>query len=140
MIWASIRSFHNQKWTHYDAARLEMYPTKDAWPHVLGHVDTNPNAFNVVWNESKYPNNPIAGPNAFMVPLDRGLVADSAYVTLLFLKGITPKGTVVAKTYASLVCLGPMEGRLNFDSYATALVKGDRPGPNHQSSRISTSW
>ena len=105
-----------------------MYPTQDAWPHVLGHVDTNPNAFKVVWNESKYPNNPIAGPNAFMVPLDRGLVADSAYVTLLFLKGISPKGTVVAKTYASLVCIGPMEGRLNFDSYATALVKGDVSG------------
>jgi serine/threonine protein kinase/Flp pilus assembly protein TadD len=120
--------FPQRKWTHYDATRLEMYPSKDAWPHVLGHVDTNPNAFKVVGNESEFPHNPLAGPNAFMLPLDRGLVADSANVTLLFLKGIAPKGTVVAKTYASLVCLGPMEGRLNFDSYATALVKGDLPG------------
>ena len=48
--------------------------------------------------------------------------------TLLFLRGISPKGTVVAKTYASLVCMGPMEGRLNFDSYATALLKGDVSG------------
>jgi hypothetical protein len=91
-------------------------------------VDTNANAFKVVGNESEFPHNPIAGPNAFMLPLDRGLVADSANATLLFLKGIASKGTVVAKTYASLVCLGPMEGRLNFDSYATALVKGDLPG------------
>ena len=120
--------FPQHKWTHYDASRLEMYPTKDAWPHVLGHVDTNPSAFKVVWNESGYPNNPIAGPNAFMVPLDRGLVADAGYATLLFLKGISPKGTVVAKTYISLVSLGPMEGRLNFDSYATALLKGEVSG------------
>lgn len=120
--------FPQQKWTGYDAARLEMYPTKDAWPHVLGHVDTRPNAFNVVENESAYPSNPIAGPHAFLVPLDRGLVADSAYVTLLFLNGISPKGTVVANTYASLVCLGPMEGQLNFGSYATALLKGDVSG------------
>jgi hypothetical protein len=63
-----------------------------------------------------------------MTTLDRGLVADSTYTTLLCLKGISPKGTVVANTYASLVCLGPMEGRLNFDSYATALLKGDVSG------------
>ncbi|MEN6407080.1 MAG: polysaccharide biosynthesis/export family protein [Thermoguttaceae bacterium] len=120
--------FPLKKWTHYDASRLEMYPTKDAWPHVLGHVDTKPNSFKIVWNESQYPSNPIAGPNAFMVPLDQGLVANSTYVTLLFLKGISPKGTVVANTYASLVCIGSMEGRLNFDSYATALLKGDVSG------------
>jgi hypothetical protein len=120
--------FPQQKWTHYDAARLEMYPTKDAWPNVLGHADTNPSSFKVVWDESEYANNPVAGPIAFMVPLDRDLVADTNYVTLLFLKGISPKGTVVAKTYASLVCFGPMEGRLNFDSYATALLKGDVSG------------
>ena len=63
-----------------------------------------------------------------MVPLDRGLVTNADYVTLLFLKGISPKGTVVAKTYASLVCFGSMEGGLNFTSYATALVKGDLSG------------
>ncbi len=120
--------FPQNSWTHYDAARLERYPTKDAWPVVLGHVDTDPNAFNVVWNKSKYPKNPIGGPNAFVIPLDQGLVADSNYATLLFLKGISPKGTVVAKTYTSLVCLGPMAGRLNFASYATALIKGDLSG------------
>lgn len=120
--------FPRQKWTRYDDARLGMYPTKDAWPPVLGHVDTNPEAFRVLSGEPTYPSNPVAGPNAFMLPLGRDLVADSNYVTLLFLKGIAPKGTVVAKTYASLVCFGPMEGRLNFGSYATALVKGDLSG------------
>lgn len=121
--------FPQNKWTHYDAARLKAYPTKDAWPQVLGHVDTNPNAFNVVRNDSRYPYDSITGPNAFMVPLDRALVAaDSAYATLLFLKGISPKGTVVAKTYASVVCIGPMKGRLDFDSYTSVLVKGDVSG------------
>jgi serine/threonine protein kinase len=120
--------FPQQKWTRYDASRLEMYPTRDAWPNVLGHVHTNPGAFRIVSKQSPFLLHGINGPFAFMVPLDRGLVADRAYTTLLFLRGISPQGTVVAKTYASLVCMGPMEGRLNFDSYATALIKGDLSG------------
>ena len=116
----------HKEWTRYDAARVEIYPAKGAWPRVLGHVDTNPNTFEVAWTEPQHP--PVAGPNAFMVPLDRGLVADSDCVTLLFLKGVAPNGMVMAKTCASLVCIGPMKGQLVFDSYATAVLKGDVSG------------
>ncbi len=118
--------FPRQKWTHYDAARLEKYPTKDAWPPVLGQVDTNPDAFNVVRSRPT-STSVISGPTAFMVPLDRSLVTDG-YTTLLFLADIRQSGTVMATSYTSLVCLGNMEGRLHFDSYATALVEGDVSG------------
>jgi serine/threonine protein kinase/Flp pilus assembly protein TadD len=119
--------FPQRKWIFYDPSRLGIYPTRDAWPQVLGHVDTDPEKYHVVADEASFPKNPITGPNAFLVPLDRGLVMEN-YGTLLFAKGISSSGTVVAKSYASLVCQGPMEGRLNFNSYATALVQGDLPG------------
>jgi hypothetical protein len=117
-----------QKWTRYDASRLKMYPTQDAWPKVLGHVDTKPSKFSIVSSQSPFWASTICYSYAFMVPLDKSLVASYAPLTLLCLKGISPKGALVAKTYTSLVCLGPMEGRLSFDSYATALLKGDVSG------------
>ena len=118
--------FPDTNWTHYDAQRLQLYPTKDAWPKVLGHVDVHPTAFTVIEAESQYGKT-ITGPNAFAIPLSSDL-ATEAYTTLLFLNGIASKGTVEATSYTSLVCLGDMAGRLTFDSYATALVKGNVSG------------
>ena len=118
--------FPRREWKHYDAERLEMYPTKDAWPEVLGHVHTAPNSFKIIGANS--PLTPVvSGPNAFIIPLKKSLVTEG-YATLLFLKGITSEGTVVATSHTSLVCLGEMEGRLSFDTYATALIKGDMSG------------
>ena len=118
--------FPRREWKHYDAERLEMYPTKDAWPEVLGHVHTAPNSFKIIRANS--PLTPVvSGPNAFIIPLKKSLVTEG-YATLLFLKGITSEGTVVATSHTSLVCLGEMEGRLSFDTYATALIKGDMSG------------
>lgn len=118
--------FPKKGWKHYDAERLEMYPTPDAWPNVLGRVDTNPDSFKIIRLNSA-PSPIVTGPNAFFIPLDRSLVTEGN-ATLLFLRGIKPEGTTVAKGYASLVCLGDMAGRLNFDSYATAFVEGDLSG------------
>ena len=69
----------------------------------------------------------VSGPHAFAIPLDWDLVT-RGYATLLFLKGIAPKGNCVAKSYTSLVCLGQMEGNLFFGSYATALIRGHASG------------
>jgi tetratricopeptide (TPR) repeat protein len=119
---------NRQKWSDPDAGRLETLPTSNAWPTVLGPVDTDPGSFRIVRQESELTT-AVNGPNAFMIPLDSNLTTDvNAYATLLFLKGIAPRGTVIARSYTSLVCIGSMKGRLNFDSYATALVKGDVSG------------
>jgi serine/threonine protein kinase len=118
--------FPGRRWTHYDADRLEMYPTSDAWPEVLGRVDTNPGSFKVV-RQGSHISMPIGGPYAFISPWHRSVLTEG-YATLLFLDGIATEGTVVAKSYTSLVCQGEMKGRLNFDSYATAMVKGDLSG------------
>ncbi|MCE5303182.1 MAG: serine/threonine protein kinase, partial [Planctomycetaceae bacterium] len=119
--------FPQNRWTQYDASRLEIYPNRDTWPRVLGHVDTDPKSFQIIRDPSQF-SGPVAGPLAFLIPWNRGLAVDSAYATLLFLRGISPKGAVAAKTYVSLVCVGDMEGQLNFSSYATALLKGDVSG------------
>lgn len=118
--------FPMRKWEHYDAERLEMYPNKDTWPKVLGHVDTNPDSFKII-RTNLQSTTVRSGPNAFLIPLEKSLVTEG-YATLLFLQRISTEGTVVAKSYTSLVCFGEMQGRLNFDSYATALVKGDMSG------------
>ena len=113
-------------WTHYDAARLELFPDKNTWPAVLGHIDKDPDSFKIIRKDSQI-DGAVNGPNAFMMPLDKGVVTE-VYATLLFLKGIDAQGSVVAQSYTSMVCLGKMAGRLHFDSYTTALVKGDVSG------------
>ena len=120
--------FPHEPWKFYDAARLQEYPTREAWPaDVLGHVDTDPQRFTVLSPAPEQPHKTVTGPYAFTIPWESTLLTE-AYATLLFLKGISPRGFVEATSYTSLVCQGNMEGRLRFDSYATALVRGDVSG------------
>lgn len=115
----------NQEWKHYDAERLKMYPNKHTWPDVLGHVDTNPDSFKIIRTNSQ--SDVSSGPNAFMTSLET-LIGPQGITTLLFLKGIKDNGMIVVQRCTALVCLGEMEGRLVFVSYATALIKGDMSG------------
>jgi erythromycin esterase len=114
------------KWASFDASRIERYPTEAAWPYVLGHVDTDPDSFTVLQDESGLPNK-VSGPLAFTFAVHRDVETENES-TLLFLKGIASEANVVAMSYTSLVCLGAMDGEVFFDSYATALVKGDLSG------------
>lgn len=119
--------FPTEAWRTYDAARLDDYPGPSAWPDVLGHVDTDPDAFRTVDLQSMPASGAVSGPVAFPASLDRELKTQN-YATLVFLRGIGPQGSAVATSYTSLFCSGAMEGKLFFDSYATAVVKGDLAG------------
>lgn len=118
--------FPKRGWKTFDQNRLEMFPTKEAWPNVLGHVDEKADAFKV-HHETSLMTNEVSGGRAFAAPLKGNLTTD-AYATLLFSEGISSEASVVLKSYASLVCQGEMAGNLFFRSYATAYVKGDLTG------------
>ncbi len=113
--------------TSFDATRLEDYPGRDDWPDVLGHVDTNPELFRSIEEDSKSKKMTISGPLAFMIPPESDLTTPG-YATVLFLEGISAHANLVCSSYTSLVSHGQMAGKLFFDSYATAYIRGDVPG------------
>jgi erythromycin esterase len=123
--------FPGRPWKSFDPERLKKYPSPAAWPGILGQLpgraDTNPDSFKTVGDVSKSAAKKPAGPCAFTVPLDWDATVDD-YATLLLLNGVTPKGSLAVTSYTSVVCLGPMQGKLFFGSYATALLKGDLSG------------
>ncbi len=116
----------SRPWTGYDARRLARYPTADAWPDVLGHVDSNPASFTLIHAKTR-GTRLRSGALAFTGPLADKLTLESS-ATVLCLGGVTGEGAVTAKGYTSVVCHGTLGGTLFFDSYATALVKGDVTG------------
>jgi hypothetical protein len=117
-----------QEWTAYDASRLDTFPTREAWPEVLGHVYTNPDTFKIVRGEPRNASGAVfGGAHAFVVPLEWAVTTESR-ATLLFLEGISSRATVVAKNHTSLICQGNLAGKLFFADYATAYVKGDLSG------------
>ncbi|HEY1380616.1 MAG TPA: sigma-70 family RNA polymerase sigma factor, partial [Gemmataceae bacterium] len=118
--------FPGRAWQARDPKRLDKYPSRDAWPQVLGHVDTGAGDFAIVPPKGPAPKSPSGGV-AFTGPLAEPL-ATNDNATLLCLDGITADGVVTAKGYASVVCHGTMAGKLFFASYATAYVKGDMTG------------
>ncbi len=119
--------FPKRPWSAPDPKRLARYPAPEAWPDVLGHADTDPDAFRVVRKriDGDYEN--VTGPNAYLVPLDWN-IGTKQYATLLFLRGVEAGKHVVAHSYTSLACFGTMAGDVVFESYASALVQGDVSG------------
>jgi hypothetical protein len=87
--------FPGGEWTTYDVARLEKFPTEAAWPDVLGHVDTDPDSFRVMDEDSEARSKTVSAPNAFLITPNQDLTTEG-YTTLLFLKGIGLKCTVLA--------------------------------------------
>lgn len=110
-----------------DPARIERFPTKAAWPRVLGYVDKDWGAFRIVPGDPHQAGRLHAGPYALTTPLEgKAELKDSA--TLLCLEGIAAGGKVVTEEYISVICQGPMAGELFFDVYATVYVDGDMTG------------
>ena len=119
--------FPDRPWTTYEPERLRRYPTPDAWPDVLGHIDADAGTFREVRERPDGKFQEVTGGNAFLVPLDWS-VGTKDYTTLLFLKGIEADAHVVAHSYTSFASFGTMAGDMLFKSYATALVVGDLTG------------
>jgi beta-lactamase regulating signal transducer with metallopeptidase domain len=119
--------FPQRDWQAYDAKRLDRYPIRDAWPDVLGHVDTDAAKFRVTRTKPAEQYTTATGGNAYLVPLTWSLGTEN-YATLLFLRGIEADAHVIAHSYTSFACFGPMAGDVLFKSYATALVDGEMSG------------
>ena len=111
--------FPDRAWTAYQSERLRRYPTPDAWPDVLGHIDTDSSKFREVRQRPDGKFEEVTGGNAFFLPLDWS-VGTKDYTTLLFLKGIEADAHVVAHSYTSFASFGTMAGDVLFKSYATA--------------------
>jgi hypothetical protein len=114
-------------WPGPDDARMERYPSRDAWPKVLGYAETDPAKYRVVQDPAREIRRKSGGGFVLDAPLDAEITTENS-VTLLCRKGVAPSGIWVAKGYSSLICTGEMAGRLFFSSYATAVVDGDLTG------------
>ena len=109
-----------------DAKLLRGYPTPEAWPQVLGHVQPDPARYKLVGGAAEHA--PTAkGAIAVREPAEWQLVRDD-YTSLVFLRGVAASGGITAKSYASVVCVGPMAGSIFLSSYASLLIDGDLDG------------
>lgn len=111
----------------FDADRQRAYPTPEAWPDVLGYVETNPRRYRAF---RPGVDTSTAGDYAHYVlpdPLAAPLFT-SGYASIVALAGVETAGTLTASSYTSFVACGPMAGTLFFGSYATLLVEGDLKG------------
>ncbi|MGE0479877.1 MAG: erythromycin esterase family protein [Phycisphaerae bacterium] len=111
----------------FDADRQRAYPTPQAWPDVLGYVESNPRRYRTfrpgvdTSAAGEYAHYVL--PEPFAAPL-----FTSGYASIVALAGVETAGTLTASSYTSFVSCGAMAGTLFFGSYATLLVEGDLSG------------
>jgi hypothetical protein len=121
----------DDEWKLDDPARQKKYSTENAWPDEFirtYQIDTKPDAYKVVGEkEEQLTIKFISGSHAFTIPLEWTTQTERS-ATLLLLKGIAPTGCLTATSLTPLVCRGPMEGEIQFLSWATALIQGDLSG------------
>ena len=133
--------FPDRPWTTYDAERLERYPTPDAWPNVLGHIDTDANSFEQVRDRPPRGYQGVAGGVAFLVPVDWSVGPKGIdYTTLLFLRGIAAEAHVVAESYTSFACLGSMAGDMLVQELRDRAGRRRSLRARSRPTRISTWW
>lgn len=110
----------------FDRARLSELAA-GLWPDVLGHVDVQEAAFEVLGGDEEPRTRSGTGAFAFESPLATDLGFEGNH-TVVLLEGMAADGSVYAKSYGSFLCEGAMAGRATFTSYATAVVDGDLTG------------
>jgi hypothetical protein len=114
-------------WPKEDEGRLERYPTPQAWPKVLGYMETDAKRYRVVAEPSTGIGAKASGGFVLPEPLATTLET-SNYVTLVCRKGIAEDGVWVSNSYCTLLCQGDMAGKVFFGSYATGVIDGALSG------------
>ncbi len=112
----------------YDEGRLELFPTADSWPDMLGHIVRDPSTYQAVDAEESGQIKSESGGLMFDEPLVKPIRVDGNSQALVFLDGIAKGGSVLIDTYATLYCQGDMAGVINSQSYSTTVIRGDVSG------------
>jgi erythromycin esterase-like protein len=111
-----------------DPARLDLFPSAQAWPEVLGFMERNVNEYRLLPGDKDTISPDSATPAlAFTSPL-AGKVISSGSGAVVCLQGVAPQGVVTEEGYCTLICRGDMAGKVGLNSYTTMLIDGDLSG------------
>lgn len=109
-----------------DDSRLELFPSKDAWPEALGDFPHDLADLSVA--DEKTEGKVSGQVVAYSWPLANAIQLNGNYTTLVFLEGVSKSGAVLMDTYGAIYCRGEMAGVLNSQSYSTNLIRGNVTG------------
>lgn len=115
--------FPNCPWRHWNDNRARSSESFTVWPHV-----ESANARFRFLSFPTSPKEPLGGALAIQGPLSHSIQLDRQYYTLIASQGIAASGVITSNTYGSLLCLGPMAGRIHSTSYGSVLIDGELSG------------
>jgi len=113
----------------YDESRMELFPSKDAWPEglMLSLIrDLSEKGLVILEDADDYQPEQ-SGLVVFSNPLAQNIVVEN-YQSLVLLEGIPKGGSIVVSSYALILCQGDMAGVINSQGYSTNIIRGNATG------------